>query len=153
MGLVGDITRDEESDRASRLIKGLTIHFKGRCLWASIQWEMTIWLGIWSSNKSLKIIEKVSFNIASEASYGYILSWQKFIKNTKNRQFGEFLVKHKQCYQISQFQLYKNWWKMPKLITLGETFWVTFKHYVSDMEENHKIATLITKTGQIIWGP
>ena len=29
----------------------------------------------------LKITEKVSFNIASEASYVYILSGQKFIKN------------------------------------------------------------------------
>ena len=32
---------------------------------------------------SLKITEKVSFNIASEASYIYILSGQKFIKNAK----------------------------------------------------------------------
>ena len=32
----------------------------------------------------LKITEKVSFNIASEASYVYILSGQKFIKNAKN---------------------------------------------------------------------
>ena len=28
--------------------------------------------------------KKVSFNIASEASYVYILSWQKIIKNAKN---------------------------------------------------------------------
>ena len=39
----------------------------------------------------LKITEKVSFNIASEASYVYILSGQKLIKNAKNGQFGEFL--------------------------------------------------------------
>ena len=32
----------------------------------------------------LKITEKVSFNIASEASNGYILSGQKFIKTSKN---------------------------------------------------------------------
>ena len=32
----------------------------------------------------LKITEKVSFNIASEASYVYILSGQKLIKNSKN---------------------------------------------------------------------
>ena len=47
--------------------------------------------------------EKVSFNIASEASYVYILSGQKFIKNAKNDQFGEFLknlkVAVKQSYQ------------------------------------------------------
>ena len=32
----------------------------------------------------MKITEKVAFNIASEASYVYILSGQKFIKNAKN---------------------------------------------------------------------
>ena len=32
----------------------------------------------------LKITEKVSFNSASEASYGYILSGQKLITNAKN---------------------------------------------------------------------
>ena len=32
-------------------------------------------------SRCLKIIEKVSFNIASEASYVYILSGQKLIKN------------------------------------------------------------------------
>ena len=35
----------------------------------------------------LKITEKVSFNIASEASYVYILSGQKLIKNAKNSPF------------------------------------------------------------------
>ena len=39
----------------------------------------------------LKITEKVSFNIASEASYVYILSGQKLIKNAKMGNFGEFL--------------------------------------------------------------
>ena len=43
------------------------------------------------SPNCLKITEKVSFNIASEASYFYILSGQKFIKNAKNTQFVEFL--------------------------------------------------------------
>ena len=37
----------------------------------------------------LKITEKVSSNIASEASYVYILSGQKSIKKAKH--FGEFL--------------------------------------------------------------
>ena len=36
----------------------------------------------------MKITEKVSINIASEQSYVYILSGLKFIKNTKNSQFG-----------------------------------------------------------------
>ena len=34
--------------------------------------------------RCLKKSEKVSFNIASEASYVYILSGQKLIKNAKN---------------------------------------------------------------------
>ena len=55
----------------------------------------------------LKISEKVSLNIASEANYDYILSGQKIIKNAKNGQIlGSFekpegCVKH--CYQTGQF--------------------------------------------------
>ena len=41
--------------------------------------------------RCLKIKEKVSSNIANKASYVYILSGQKLIKNAKNAQFGEFL--------------------------------------------------------------
>ena len=37
--------------------------------------------------RCLKITEKISFNIASEASYVYILSGQKLIKNAKNSPF------------------------------------------------------------------
>ena len=51
----------------------------------------------------LKITEKVSFNIASEASYVYILSGQKFIKNAKNgpiwRVFENLKLEVKQSYQ------------------------------------------------------
>ena len=39
------------------------------------------------ATQCLEITEKVSFNIASEASYVYILSGQKFIKNAKNGAF------------------------------------------------------------------
>ena len=39
----------------------------------------------------LKITEKVSIHVASEASYIYILSGQKFIKIAKNGQYDEFL--------------------------------------------------------------
>ena len=42
-------------------------------------------------SRSLKITEKVSFNIASEASYAFILNRQNVLKNAKNSQFGEFL--------------------------------------------------------------
>ena len=47
-----------------------------------------------TSPRCLKITKKVSFNIASEASYVYILSGQKFIKMVKMPKivhFGEFL--------------------------------------------------------------
>ena len=44
-------------------------------------------------SQCLKITEKVSFNNASEASYIYILSGQKFITNAKNGQFDEFFWK------------------------------------------------------------
>ena len=44
-----------------------------------------------ANSQCLKITEKVAFSIASEASYVYILSGQKFIKNAKNGQFGKFL--------------------------------------------------------------
>ena len=46
------------------------------------------WLSKINKAQCLKITEKVAFNIASEASYVYILSGQKFIKNAKNNQFG-----------------------------------------------------------------
>ena len=61
----------------------------------------------------LKITEKVSFNNASEASYVYILSGQKFLKNAKNGLFWRFFEYLKlavqQCYQKGQFQWDKNW--------------------------------------------
>ena len=54
-----------------------------------------------------EITEKVSFNIASEASYVYILSGQKFIKKAKNgpfwRIFDKLKLAVKQCYQTGQF--------------------------------------------------
>ena len=63
------------------------------------------------SSQCLKIIEKVAFSIASEASYFYILSGQKFIKNAKNGQiwrvFEDLKLVVKQCYQTGHFQKYK----------------------------------------------
>ena len=50
------------------------------------------------------ITEKVSFNIASEASYLYILSVQKLIKNAKNcpflQVFENLKLAVKQCYHL-----------------------------------------------------
>ena len=51
--------------------------------------------------------DKVSLNIASVASYVYILSRQKLIKNAKNGQlwqvFENLKLAVKQCYQTGQF--------------------------------------------------
>ena len=44
----------------------------------------------WFILRCLKITEKVSFNIASEASYVYILSGQKFLRNATNGSFWRF---------------------------------------------------------------
>ena len=52
-------------------------------------------------NKSqcLKITEKVSFNIAREATFKYILSGQKLIKNAKNGPFWRVFAKPEACGQ------------------------------------------------------
>ena len=57
--------------------------------------------GVWKSQK------KVSFNIASEASYFYILSGQKLNKDAKNGPFWQVFknlkLAVKQYYQTGQF--------------------------------------------------
>ena len=53
-----------------------------------------------TESRCLKITEEVSFNIASEASYVYILSGQKQIKNGPFwRVFENLKLPVKQCYQ------------------------------------------------------
>ena len=70
------------------------------------------------NRRCLKTTEKVFFNIASEASYVYILSGQKLVKNANNSQFWrvfenlKLAVKH--CYQTGHLKQDKHWWKMPK---------------------------------------
>ena len=62
-------------------------------------WRLQFFAGL---QQWLKFTENVSFNIASEASYVYNLSGQKFIENVKNGQFWrafEILkLAVKQCY-------------------------------------------------------
>ena len=54
--------------------------------------------------KSMKCLtEKISINIVSGASYVYILSGQKLIKNVKNGQFGRIFERIK-CDILSHFQ-------------------------------------------------
>ena len=69
----------------------------------------------------LKITEKVSFNIASEASYlGLHFEWTRVDKKwEKSSIFASFrkpeaMLAVKQCYQIGQLKKDKSWWKMPK---------------------------------------
>ena len=58
----------------------------------------------------LNILEKVAFNMTSEASYVYILGRQKFIKNTKKliqiRHFWSFLNTVYLLYLIVDFDMY-----------------------------------------------
>ena len=68
----------------------------------------------------LKITEKVAFNIASEASYIYILSGPKFIKMAN---FGEFL---------KTWNIMSN--SVNRQVTFNKTnfwgkFWAIFKHF------------------------
>ena len=58
------------------------------------------------SARCLKITETVSFNFASEASWVYILSGQKFIKNAKNFRllFENLKLAVKQCYQKVEYK-------------------------------------------------
>ena len=83
--------------------KGLTrvfLHFLQKASISSLNISCTF-------ARCLKITEKVSFNIASEASYVYILNGQKLIINAKNGQFWRVFenlkLAVKQCYQTVQF--------------------------------------------------
>ena len=63
--------------------------------------------GTYSHSQCLKIAQKVAFHNASEASYVYILSGEKFIKKTKIGQFWRVFenlkLAVKQCYHTDQF--------------------------------------------------
>ena len=84
-----------------------------------------MWIDRAVPTQCLKITEKVAFNIASEASYVYILSGQKFAKNGQIwRVFENLKLAVKQCYQTGQ-KLVEN---AKKLKNTNETFWVIFKH-------------------------
>ena len=87
--------------------------------WNTSFWERRVWIArvlppltkykcnMHTYTRCLKVTEKVSFNIASEASYVYILSGQKLFKNAKNgpfwRVFENLKLAVKQCYQTGQF--------------------------------------------------
>ena len=118
-----------------KLLDNLIINLKGRMR----RMRQTCWPKNSSNNpvfvmcryfmnaRCLKITEKLSF----DATYVYILSGQKLIKNANNGPFGEFLITWslgQKCYQTGHFWKDKNWWKMQKLKNSNATFWVIFKH-------------------------
>ena len=70
-----------------------------------------------------QITEKVSFNIASEVGYVYILSGQKLIKNAKNGPFWRVFENLKLKIQMRHFEWFSNmkWWKLIR--KLGTVIW------------------------------
>ena len=72
-----------------------------------------------STARCLKIINIVSYNIASEASYFYTLSGQKFIKNAKIGSFWRVIFKH--CDQ--HFNIYTKTFFSDYISTHKKKFW------------------------------
>ena len=97
-------------------------------------WRTRQLLLIWNTHRArcLKNTEKISFNIASEASYVYILSGQNLIlKNAKNGQFGELLktlsLRSNSVTRQVNFNRTKIGRKCQKFKNSNATFWVIFK--------------------------
>ena len=94
--------------------------------------------------------KKVAFKIASEASYVYILSWQKFIKSAqKTVNFGEFL---KAWRFIRKVDLKLNRTKMPKLkieMRHFERFSNTVYTFRQSIHENSNFRFLVSKALKI----
>ena len=101
------------------------------------------WRTITSCSRCLKITEKVSFNIASEASYFYILSGQKLVKNAKNGQIWRVLenleLAVKQSYQTARQVSFNRTKIGGKSQKSNATFWVIFKQCFSKKARNFKI--------------
>ena len=74
----------------------------------------------------MKIKENVSFNIASEASYIYIFSGRKFIKNSKKGSILASFRKHVACTQTvlpdKSILIVQKLEEMPKIQNSTETF-------------------------------
>ena len=91
----------------------------------------------------MKITEKVSFNIASEASNVHILSGQKLIENAKNCRFWRFLKNLKFALKLSMGRKLmenagiKNW---------NETFWMIFKECVATFQQKKSLKKAISST-------
>ena len=81
----------------------------------------------------MKIRVKVSYNIASEASYVYILSGQKLIKDAKNGPFWRVFENLKLCGQtVLPYMSILIGQKLVENANIknesNATFWIIFKH-------------------------
>ena len=83
-----------------------------------------------------KITKNVSFNIASDVSYVFFLSGQKFIRNAPNSQFGEFFKSWRWRSNSVTRQVNSNQQNSKAI------FWVIFKH--CEYVLSPKIPTLLT---------
>ena len=77
--------------------------------------------------RCLKITEKVSYNIASEARYVYILSWQKLIKNAKNDQFLQVFVCGQTVLPDRSVLVGQKLVENAKIKNWNVTFWVIYQ--------------------------
>ena len=104
-------------------LKNILQNVKSALLQPSLQSDLTKCL---ASTRCLKITEKVSFSIASEASYVYSLNGQKLIKNAKNgpfwRVFENLKLAVKQSYQTCQFLIGQKLVEMAKMRHFEEYF-------------------------------
>ena len=86
--------------------------------------------------RCFKIVQKVAFNIASEASYVYILSGQKLIKNAKNDPFWRvvFCLQSNSVTRQVTFKRTKIGRKCQNWKIKNATFYGIFKHCVSALQ-------------------
>ena len=78
-------------------------------------------------SQCLKITEKVPFNIASEASYFYILTGQKLIKKAKNGPFWR-VFDNQTVLPDRSILLRQEFVENVKIKNWNATFWVIFEH-------------------------
>ena len=76
----------------------------------------------------LKFTQKVAFNIASEASYVYILRWHKFIRFAKNGLFLAGFWMPEACGRKVLPERPLRTWIGEKCQNSNATFWAIFKH-------------------------
>ena len=105
----------------------LRLHFEWTKIYKKMMNFLTKTHDVWKSQK------KSHFYIVSEASYVYILSGQKFIKNAQKWSILAIFWKPEACGQTvlsdRSILIEKNWQKTPKLKLSNATYLVIFIHY------------------------